>query len=92
MPRIKDIIIDTILSIKSSANPNRRKNSFEFFGYDFMIDEDFRTWLIEVNSNPYIGIPNELINTLLPNMLEDMFEVVLDSVYPPKNARDNRSK
>jgi D-alanine-D-alanine ligase-like ATP-grasp enzyme len=28
-------------------------------GFDFLIDEDFRTWLIEVNTNPYFGVINE---------------------------------
>ena len=27
----------------------------ELFGYDFMIDEDFNTWLIEVNTNPSLS-------------------------------------
>jgi len=35
-------------------------------GYDFMIDEDFRVWLIEVNENPYLGEPNVFIKKLLP--------------------------
>lgn len=35
--------------------PSKRKNAFELFGYDFLIDEDLRTWLIEVNTNPYLG-------------------------------------
>ena len=49
IPRIKDIIIDTFCSVKHKVNPNNRKNHFEFFGYDFMIDENFRLYLIEVN-------------------------------------------
>lgn len=48
MPRMKDFIIDTFLSVKKSLNPKKRKNCFELFGYDFIIDEDFRTWLLEV--------------------------------------------
>ena len=58
IPRIKDIVIDTILSAKNTLNPNNISPCFEFFGYDFMIDEDMRVWLIEVNTNPYLGLTN----------------------------------
>ena len=63
---MKDIVIDTILSIKDNLNPTKRKNSFELLGYDFLIDEDFRVWLLEVNNNPYLGVPNDFIRGLLP--------------------------
>lgn len=42
IPRIKDLILDTFFSIKDDLNKFKRKSSFEFFGYDFLIDEDFR--------------------------------------------------
>ena len=58
IPRMKDLIIDSINSVKTQLNPNKRKNVFELFGYDFLIDEDFRLWLIEINTNPYFGVPN----------------------------------
>ena len=57
-PRINDIVIDTFMSFNGkSMNPQNRKNVFELFGFDFMIDEDLRVWLIEVNTNPYLGTP-----------------------------------
>lgn len=49
--RFKDFIIDTYLAWKKNLNPYKRKNVFELFGYDFLIDEDLRVWLIEVTSH-----------------------------------------
>lgn len=50
-----------------------------------MIDEDLRTWLIEVNTNPYLGVPNDYIKDLLNRMIDDMLKIVVDPVFPPKN-------
>jgi hypothetical protein len=55
-----------------SMNPQNRKNVFELFGFDFMIDEDLRVWLIEVNTNPYLGTPCEHMRNLMPEMIDDM--------------------
>lgn len=79
-------MLDVYLSVRKTLNPSKRKNSFELFGFDFLIDEDFRVWLIEVNTNPYLGIPNEYIKNLLPTMLDDLFRIVLDPVYQPDKA------
>ena len=70
---MKDIVIDSFLAVKNMMNPNRRKNTFELFGYDFMIDEDYRTWLIEVNTNPYLGKPNSWAESFVPKMVDEMF-------------------
>jgi hypothetical protein len=82
--RIKDIIIDTLVAGKKAFLG--RKREFELFGYDFLVDEDLRTWLIEVNTNPYLGVPNDYIKDLLNKMLDDMLKLVVDPVFPPKNT------
>ena len=78
---MKDIIIDSFLAVKTQLNPSHRRSHFELFGYDFMIDEDFRVWLIEINSNPYIGTPNDFTKQLVPNMIDEMLQIVLDPIY-----------
>lgn len=79
--RMKDLAVDCFLSAKNSMNPSKRRNCFEFFGFDFMIDEDFRIWLIEANTNPYIGIHNTSMKNVLPDMLDGLYKIVLDPVF-----------
>lgn len=38
---------------------------------------------MEVNNNPYLGIPNKFIKDMLPEMINEMFEIVLDPLFPP---------
>jgi hypothetical protein len=86
MPRIKDLIIDSFLCVRDKMNPNERKGSFELFGFDFLLDEDFRIWLIEINHNPYIGTPNAYMKTLVPRMIDDMLKIVLDPYLKPRQT------
>lgn len=61
------------MSVRKKMNPQNRKNIFELFGFDFLMDEDYRLWLIEVNTNPFLGTPNPDMQVLVPNMIEDLF-------------------
>jgi hypothetical protein len=78
-----DLIIDSIMSVKHSINSNNVTPCFELFGYDFMIDEDFRVWLIEINTNPFLGTPNKDMVVLVPKMIDEMFSLVVDNVFEP---------
>ena len=56
MQRMKDIMIDCHMAALPTLDPKKRPGQkFELIGFDFLIDEDFRVWLIEVNTCPYQG-------------------------------------
>jgi len=42
-----------------------------------------------VNTNPYFGIPNAFIADLLPKMMDDLLEIVVDPTYPPLNKPES---
>ncbi len=49
-------MIDSIKSIKGKITPI--KHTFELLGYDFILDEDLNTVMIEVNTNPCLEETN----------------------------------
>jgi len=66
---MKEIIKLTMLSVRKKLNKLERLYCFEIFGYDFMLDESGKAWLIEVNTNPCIEESSPLLAQLIPRML-----------------------
>ena len=73
------------MSVKDQVD--NRKNSFEFFGYDLMVDTDLRVWLIEVNSSPTKDKSTPTTERLVDMVLQDLPKVIID--YPNSNYRKN---
>ena len=42
---------------------------------DYMIDEDFKVYLIEINTNPCLEIASTLLARLIPNMIENVLRL-----------------
>lgn len=55
-PQIKQQIKDSFRSVYGKMDSDKKINAFELFGYDFMIDENFKVYLIEANTNPCLEI------------------------------------
>jgi len=68
----------TIDSVKQKLDPNKRNGCFELFGYDFMVDNDFSVWLIEVNTNPCLDESSSILRRLLPRLIDDLFKLTID--------------
>ena len=73
----------SIRSVVNKIDPWRRENCFEIFGLDFMIDDSYKVWLIEVNTNPCLELSCPLLSRIIPNMLENAFRITLDPLFPP---------
>ena len=67
-----------MLATRKLIDPLKRKSCFELFGYDFIIDEDFNIWLIEVNTNPCIEESSTILKVYLPRMIDDMLKLSVD--------------
>ena len=75
---MKSLILKSFYSVRRTIDPHRRKYTFELFGYDFILDEDFNTWLIEVNTNPCLEESSQMLREYIPRMVEDMLKLTID--------------
>ena len=61
---------------------------FEIFGYDFILDNEFKIWILEINNNPGLGISSPLIGNLVPRMLDDAFRLTIDKVFNTRYSNE----
>ncbi|CAG7728486.1 unnamed protein product [Allacma fusca] len=91
-PGMKEGILGVLLASQDeffSRNVIMRKNSFQLFGADFMICEDFTPWLIEINSNPDMTKDTKVLKRLCNSCIEDLMKVVIDRREDPKADTGN---
>ncbi|KAL3280947.1 hypothetical protein HHI36_004173 [Cryptolaemus montrouzieri] len=72
--RISNLVILTILS--HSTQVPETVNCFDFFGFDVLIDEDLKPWLLEVNLSPALSNDCDADRAVKKPMLHDMFDLL----------------
>ena len=63
---------------------HKSKGNFEILGYDFMIDENLKPWLIEINTNPCLEESSPLLKDIIPRMIFQALDIVLLNKIDPK--------
>jgi hypothetical protein len=56
----------------------RKVGYFGIYGYDFMIDEEMKTWLIEINVNPAITCNTDTLNKAIPPAIEEGLKISIE--------------
>mmetsp|Transcript_9993 Transcript_9993/g.18181 ORF Transcript_9993/g.18181 Transcript_9993/m.18181 type:complete len:442 (-) Transcript_9993:47-1372(-) len=71
---IQLVVIRSLLSVQKVIIND--KHCFELYGYDVMIDENLKVWLIEVNAFPSLTANTKDDYNLKCDMLEDMLSII----------------
>lgn len=71
---IQMIVIRSLLAVQKVMMND--KHCFELYGYDVMIDDDLKAWLIEVNASPSLSADTQADHDLKVGLLEDMLDVI----------------
>ena len=69
-----------------------RKNCFEIYGYDFILDTNYNPFLLEINTNPGLEESSPLIKMLVPRMIDDAFRLTIDKAFENGNSKAPNDK
>ena len=92
LTNIIQIIEITINAVKNKINIMDRKNCFEIFGYDFILDKNYNPFLLEINTNPGYEESSPLIKMLVPRMIDDAFRLTIDKLFERKENDQYKNK
>ena len=66
-----------------------RANTFQILGWDFMVDEELRVWLIETNRSPDLMPTTAVTRKLTEELWLDVAKMFCDYEYRDLNTNDN---
>ena len=89
-PEIIKIISISAKAVKNKINIMYRKNCFEIFGYDFILDVNCQPFLLEINTNPGLEESSPLIKMLVPRMIDDALRLTIDKAFDYSDGKGKK--
>mmetsp|Transcript_47206 Transcript_47206/g.78328 ORF Transcript_47206/g.78328 Transcript_47206/m.78328 type:complete len:212 (-) Transcript_47206:137-772(-) len=84
LKRIQQIVIYSCLSVKNVMIAD--KHCFECYGYDIIIDQQLKPWLIEINASPSLSATTKADRVFKDKLIFDLFQVIV----PPSSSSDDQ--
>jgi tubulin polyglutamylase TTLL4 len=92
--QIEEIIVTSLQSVHPSNGIGQRMytkaSCFELFGYDILIDDQLKPWLMEVNISPALKGSCDFDFTLKRELVRSMFNIVGIRLTDVEEARRHR--
>lgn len=80
--KIHDLIIKSIVSVESYINAAARVfvpfrgNCYELYGFDILLDENLKPWLLEINLTPSLGCDAPIDHKVKCHMMAELFTML----------------
>jgi tubulin polyglutamylase TTLL1 len=84
----EDIDLVFLLSLKACQNAvSNDPHCFEVYGFDIIVDEDLKPWLIEVNASPSLSANTESDRAMKSALIADTLAIVVPPDFPEPRGR-----
>ncbi|MBN3294667.1 TTL10 polyglycylase, partial [Polypterus senegalus] len=74
--QMQDIMMQCFLAVKSKLQC--KLGYFDLIGCDFMIDENFKVWFLEMNCNPALHTNCEVLKDVVPSVINETLDLTLE--------------
>ncbi|KAM5267003.1 inactive polyglycylase TTLL10 isoform 3-T3 [Hipposideros larvatus] len=75
--QMQQIMAHCFLAVKSKLEC--KLGYFDLIGCDFLIDENFKVWLLEMNSNPALHTNCEVLKEVIPAVVVETLDLALET-------------
>ncbi|XP_045402538.1 inactive polyglycylase TTLL10 [Lemur catta] len=75
--RMQQIMAQCFLAVKSKLEC--KLGYFDLIGCDFLIDENFKVWLLEMNSNPALHTNCQVLKEVIPGLVVETLDLALET-------------
>ncbi|XP_053516171.1 inactive polyglycylase TTLL10 [Artibeus jamaicensis] len=84
--QMQQIMAHCFLAVKSKLEC--KLGYFDLIGCDFLIDDNFKVWLLEMNSNPALHTNCEVLKEVVPRVVTETLDLALETFQ--KSLRGHR--
>ncbi|XP_061457518.1 inactive polyglycylase TTLL10 [Rhineura floridana] len=84
--RMKEIMLQCFLAVKSKLEC--KVGYFDLIGCDFLIDENFKVWLLEMNANPALHTNCSSLKSIIPTVVNETLDLAIE-IFTKREKAEN---